>query len=85
MGSRFLTLIALSLTVGCTTPFSVKPKPSEGLLTPCPDVVPYLVPDPEHATSEQINVERVRVAEWGDCYRGKFEDLSTWVREVLGK
>lgn len=44
----------------------------------CPD--PYLVPDPETATRTEINVERVEVAKYAVCNRGKFHALRDWVR-----
>lgn len=81
-----LTLACSWALMACErSSFAVVPRPSEGLLTPCPTVEPFLVPNPDHATAEQINVERVRVAEWGACNEDKFRDLSTWVREVLGQ
>jgi hypothetical protein len=39
------------------------------------------VPDPDNATAEQINVERVHVAQaYVDC-RQRHADLAKWVRE----
>lgn len=79
--SRVLPILVCGLAVqGCVQSFSV-PRPQAGLLTPCPN--PVLVPDPDNASSEEINVERVRVAEWGACNKRKYDDLATWAKKVL--
>jgi hypothetical protein len=50
------------------------------LLQPCVD--PELVPDPETATVEQVNVERINVARaYVDCKR-RHADLAKWVKGV---
>ncbi len=36
------------------------------------------MPDEGAQTAEQLNVERVTVAAWGACYRGKFYSLKAW-------
>jgi hypothetical protein len=52
-------------------------RPSAALLLPCQD--PELVPDPETATAEQVNVERINVARaYVDCKR-RHGDLVTFV------
>jgi hypothetical protein len=58
--------------------FSASPIPNAALLLPCKD--PELVRDPDNATAEEINVERVRVAQaYADC-KLKHADLATWAR-----
>lgn len=47
-------------------------------MTECPD--PALVPDPETATRTEINVERVEVAKYAVCNRGKFHGLRDFWR-----
>lgn len=76
-----MSACALALT-GCETLYSVvlPPKP-EALLTPCPE--PNLVPDPDSATAEQINVERIEVAKAYDCERQKRTDLASWIRGLF--
>lgn len=73
-----MSACALALT-GCGTryvPWS-PPKP-EALLLPCKD--PRLVPDPDAATSEEINVERIGVAKaYVDC-RSHHKALADYVR-----
>lgn len=62
---------------------AVRPRPSMALLLPCTD--PELVPDPETATVEQVNVERVNVARaYVDCKR-RHGDLVRWVTDAGGK
>lgn len=57
---------------------AVDRQPSAALLLPCQD--PELVPDPETATDEQIEVERVNVARaYVDC-RQRHADLVTFVK-----
>src|SRR5688572_16972476 len=57
---------------------SLAPRPSAALLLPCAD--PLLVPDPEAATSEEINVERLNVARaYADC-KQRHADLVTFVK-----
>lgn len=76
-----LILACSSALTGCETLSKVvafSPRPPAGLLLPCLD--PALVPDPDNATAEQINVERVKVAQaYVDCKR-RHEDLAAWVR-----
>lgn len=48
-------------------------------MTPCPE--PYLVPNPDDASSQEINVERVSVAQWGACYKLKFNGLVQFYRD----
>lgn len=47
----------------------------------CPD--PVLVKDPDKANAEEINNERLSVADWGACYKGKFDDWVTWATTIL--
>ncbi len=75
-------LIAAAWAVaGCTTSsqvVSVERRPSAALLLPCQD--PALVPDPETATDEQVELERVAVARaYVDCKR-RHADLVTFVK-----
>jgi len=57
---------------------AVDRQPSAALLLPCRD--PELVPDPESASSEQINVERINVAKaYVDC-KQRHGDLVTFVK-----
>jgi hypothetical protein len=62
----------------CETLLPTSPVPSEGLMQDCPQ--PWLVPDPETQDSEQINSERISVAQWGKCNQTKFRTLRTYVR-----
>jgi hypothetical protein len=49
-------------------------QPSAALLLPCVD--PVLVPDPETATDEQVEVERVNVARaYADCRQRHVADV----------
>ncbi len=78
--TRLLVLSACALVLqACGTSFvaAPPPQPSAGLLVDnCPP--PHLVPDEGAQTAEQLNVERVTVAAWGACYRGKFYSLKAW-------
>ena len=57
---------------------AVDRQPSAALLLPCRD--PELVPDPESASSEQINVERINVAKaYVDC-KQRHDDLVIFVK-----
>lgn len=53
-------------------------QPSAALLLPCQD--PDLVPDPDTASDEQVEVERIAVAKaYKDC-KQKHGDLVTFVK-----
>lgn len=81
--SVLLILACASAVQGCVTSFvAAAPKPSAALLLPCRD--PDLVPDPDNATAEQINIERLNVARaYADC-RQKQAALAKWVKETSG-
>ena len=69
---------ALVLAACQTSYVAVDRQPSAALLLPCQD--PELVPDPESASSEQINVERINVAKaYVDC-KQRHGDLVTFVK-----
>ena len=59
---------------------AVTPRLSEGLLQDCE--APVLVPDPDNANAEQINEERLSVAQWGKCNQTKFWSIRDWVRRL---
>jgi hypothetical protein len=79
--SRLLMLSACASALAACGTSSLVPvdrQPSAALLLPCTD--PELVPDPESASAEQINVERINVARaYADC-RQKHGDLATFVK-----
>ena len=80
--ARLLMPIACgSALAACTTlsrVVAVDRQPSAALLLPCQD--PELVADPETATVEEVNVERVNVARaYVDC-RQRQGDLVTFVK-----
>lgn len=71
---------ALVLSACGTSYVASSPKPSATLLAPCVD--PDLVADPDTATSEEINVERINVAKaYADCRQGK-ADLITFIQKT---
>lgn len=72
-----LLILACGLALtGCETFSAIQP--SAALLLPCKD--PELVPDPDSATAEQINIERVNVARaYVDC-KQRHGDLVKFVR-----
>ena len=80
--ARLLMPIACgSALAACTTlsrVVAVDRQPSAALLLPCQD--PELVPDPEAATDEQVETERINVARaYVDCKR-RHADLVTFVK-----
>ena len=73
-----LLILACSLAITGCDHFSAAPTPNAALLLPCKD--PELVPDPDSATAEQINIERINVARaYVDC-KQRQADLAKWVR-----
>jgi hypothetical protein len=85
MPTRFarllLPIVVASALAGCTTSSSVVAvdrRPSAALLLPCQD--PALVADPESASDEEIELERIAVARaYVDCKR-RHADLATFVK-----
>ena len=85
MCRRFARLLmpiaAASVVAGCETSSTVVPvdrRPSAALLLPCQD--PELVPDPETASDEQVEVARANVARaYIDC-RQCHADLMTFMK-----
>ena len=85
MCRRFARLLmpiaAASVVAACETSsrvVAVDRQPSAALLLPCQD--PKLVPDPETASDEQVEIERVNVARaFVDC-RQRHADLVTFVK-----
>ena len=85
MSRRFARLLmpiaAASVVAACETSsrvVAVDRQPSAALLLPCQD--PELVPDPETASDEQVEVERVNVARaYVDC-RQRHAELVTFVK-----
>lgn len=76
-----MPIAAASVVAACETSsrvVAVDRQPSAALLLPWQD--PELVPDPETATDEQIEVERINVARaYVDC-RHRHADLVTFVK-----
>lgn len=84
MGARCLILLVLVACSGCGTRYSVVPPPvPEGLLQDCQP--PVLIPDDAKQTMEQINVERVEVAQWGRCNYLKFDGARKYIRGLGAK
>ena len=73
---RALPILACALALtACAT--SSGNRPGAGLLLPCQD--PELVRDPDNASAEEINVERIEVAKaYANCKR-RHADLATFV------
>ena len=80
-GRLLMAIGAASAVAACGTSSSVVTvdrRPSAALLLPCQD--PELVPDPETASDEQVEVERVDVARaYADC-RQRHAALVTFVK-----
>ena len=76
-----MPIAAALLVAACETSsrvVAVDRQPSAALLLPCQD--PELVPDPETASHEQVEVERVNVARANVDCRQRHADLVTFVR-----
>ena len=73
-----LSAIVLAVSACGTSYVAATPRPSEALMTDCPD--PQLVPDIHDQTAEQINIERIEVAKYAICNRDKFHGLRDFLR-----
>lgn len=75
--SIFVSLFIL-MTACAPQAVPVAPRAPASLLVGCTD--PDLVSDPQNATNEQINVERVTVAKaYADCKR-RDADKAAWIK-----
>lgn len=84
--SRYVLLLSVSaLALGaCGTRYTVVPPPiPEGLLQDCPD--PRLIPDSTTQTMEQIEIERVEVAQYARCNYLKFDGARKYIRGLSAK
>lgn len=68
----------------CGVRYSVVPPPvPEGLLQDCQD--PRLIADDATQTMEQIEIERIEVAQWGRCNYLKFDGTRKYIRGLGAK